>query len=145
MGNSVLETLQQQLGSFFVYTVKNNLNFSFEILLYFTPDSVFITALVPINMGHQIKSILCKYILCSLISSLSLTFPLSLSILHQGSKVLDKLHELQINFTLLKGLIGPGRSASRCQIVNKATEIFLHSGNLDGAIRVLRGKSVLQF
>ncbi|XP_056339459.1 protein TOPAZ1 [Oenanthe melanoleuca] len=56
----------------------------------------------------------------------------------KGSKVLDKLLELQINFTLLKGLIGPGRSASRCQIVNKATEIFLHSGNLDGAIRVLR-------
>uniref|UniRef100_A0A803VHH6 Protein TOPAZ1 n=1 Tax=Ficedula albicollis TaxID=59894 RepID=A0A803VHH6_FICAL len=56
----------------------------------------------------------------------------------KGSKVLDKLHDLQINFTLLKGLIGPGRSASRCQIVNKATEIFLHSGNLDGAIRVLR-------
>ncbi|NWY70108.1 TOPZ1 protein, partial [Erithacus rubecula] len=56
----------------------------------------------------------------------------------KGSKVLNKLHELQINFTLLKGLIGPGRSASRCQIVNKATEIFLHSGNLDGAIRVLR-------
>ncbi|NXH60393.1 TOPZ1 protein, partial [Rhabdornis inornatus] len=56
----------------------------------------------------------------------------------KGSKVLDKLHELQIHFTLFKGLIGPGKSASRCQIVNKATEIFLHSGNLDGAIRVLR-------
>ncbi|XP_014739535.1 PREDICTED: testis- and ovary-specific PAZ domain-containing protein 1 [Sturnus vulgaris] len=56
----------------------------------------------------------------------------------KGSKVLDKLHELRIHFTLFKGLIGPGRSASRCQIVNKATEIFLHSGNLDGAIRVLR-------
>ncbi|NWS89336.1 TOPZ1 protein, partial [Toxostoma redivivum] len=56
----------------------------------------------------------------------------------KGSKVLDKLHELQIHFTLSKGLIGPGRSASRCQIVNKAAEIFLHSGNLDGAIRVLR-------
>ncbi|NXW69698.1 TOPZ1 protein, partial [Hirundo rustica] len=56
----------------------------------------------------------------------------------KGRKVLDKLHELQINFTLLKGLVGAGRSASRCQIVNKAAEIFLHSGNLDGAIRVLR-------
>ncbi|XP_062352583.1 protein TOPAZ1 [Cinclus cinclus] len=56
----------------------------------------------------------------------------------KGSKVLDKLHELQIHFTVLKGLIGPGMTASRCQIVNKATEIFLHSGNLDGAIRVLR-------
>uniref|UniRef100_A0A8C5THL8 Protein TOPAZ1 n=1 Tax=Malurus cyaneus samueli TaxID=2593467 RepID=A0A8C5THL8_9PASS len=56
----------------------------------------------------------------------------------KGRKVLDKLHELQIDFTLLKGLVGAGRSASRCQIVNKAAEIFLHSGNLDGAMRVLR-------
>ncbi|NXY56655.1 TOPZ1 protein, partial [Callaeas wilsoni] len=56
----------------------------------------------------------------------------------KGRKVLDKLHELRIHFTLLKGLVGAGRSASRCQIVNKAAEIFLHSGNLDGATRVLR-------
>ncbi|NWS30795.1 TOPZ1 protein, partial [Polioptila caerulea] len=56
----------------------------------------------------------------------------------KGRKVLDKLHELQIHFTLLKGLVGAERSASRCQIVNKAAEIFLHSGNLDGAMRVLR-------
>ncbi|NWZ38087.1 TOPZ1 protein, partial [Brachypodius atriceps] len=56
----------------------------------------------------------------------------------KGRKVLDKLHELQIDFTLLKGLVGAGRSASRCQIVNKAAEIFLHSGNLDGVTRVLR-------
>ncbi|NWV78415.1 TOPZ1 protein, partial [Dasyornis broadbenti] len=56
----------------------------------------------------------------------------------KGRKVLDKLYELQIDFTLLKGLVGAGRSASRCQIVNKAAEIFLHSGNLDGATRVLR-------
>ncbi|NXL72056.1 TOPZ1 protein, partial [Leptocoma aspasia] len=56
----------------------------------------------------------------------------------KGRKVLDKLHELQIRFTLLKGLVGAGRSASRCQIVNKAAEVFLHSGDLDGATRVLR-------
>ncbi|NXI12087.1 TOPZ1 protein, partial [Irena cyanogastra] len=56
----------------------------------------------------------------------------------KGRKVLDKLHELQINFTVLKGLVGAGRSASRCQIVNKAAEIFLYSGSLDGATRVLR-------
>ncbi|NXK59592.1 TOPZ1 protein, partial [Sylvietta virens] len=56
----------------------------------------------------------------------------------KGRKVLDKLRELQIDFTLLKGLVGAGRSASRCQIVNKAAEIFLHSGDLDGATRVLR-------
>ncbi|NXH98067.1 TOPZ1 protein, partial [Pachycephala philippinensis] len=56
----------------------------------------------------------------------------------KGSKVLDKLLQLQIHFTLLKGLVGAARSASRCQIVNKAAEIFLHSGNLDGATRILR-------
>ncbi|NXG22238.1 TOPZ1 protein, partial [Grallaria varia] len=56
----------------------------------------------------------------------------------KGRKVLEKLHELQIHFTLLKGLTDAGRLASRCQIVNKAAEIFLNSGSLDGATRVLR-------
>ncbi|KAM6412907.1 protein TOPAZ1 [Pluvialis apricaria] len=56
----------------------------------------------------------------------------------KGRKVLDKLHEIQINFTVLKGLIGAERLASRCQIVNKAAEIFLKTGSLDGAIWVLR-------
>ncbi|XP_009464805.1 PREDICTED: testis- and ovary-specific PAZ domain-containing protein 1 [Nipponia nippon] len=56
----------------------------------------------------------------------------------KGRKVLDKLHELQIRFTVLKGLTGAERLASRCQIVNKAAEIFLKTGSLDGAIWVLR-------
>ncbi|KAM9022895.1 protein TOPAZ1 [Ara ararauna] len=56
----------------------------------------------------------------------------------KGRKVLDKLHELQIHFTVLKGLIGAEKLASRCQIVNKAAEIYLKTGSLDGAIRVLR-------
>ncbi|XP_043396810.1 protein TOPAZ1 isoform X6 [Chelonia mydas] len=56
----------------------------------------------------------------------------------KGRKVLDKLHELQIRFTSLKGLIGPERLASRCQIVNASAEIFLKSGSLDGATWVLR-------
>ncbi|NXK88255.1 TOPZ1 protein, partial [Formicarius rufipectus] len=56
----------------------------------------------------------------------------------KGRKVLNKLHELQIDFTCLKGLTAAGRLASRCQIVNKAAEIFLNSGSLDGATRVLR-------
>ncbi|NXG01995.1 TOPZ1 protein, partial [Sakesphorus luctuosus] len=56
----------------------------------------------------------------------------------KGRKVLDKLHELQIQFTILKGLTGAERFASRCQIVNKAAEVFLNSGSLDGATRVLR-------
>uniref|UniRef100_A0A8C8BCL8 Protein TOPAZ1 n=1 Tax=Otus sunia TaxID=257818 RepID=A0A8C8BCL8_9STRI len=56
----------------------------------------------------------------------------------KGRKVLDKLHELQIHFTVLKGFTGAERLASRCQIVNKAAEIFLKTGRLDGATRVLR-------
>ncbi|XP_040404880.1 protein TOPAZ1 isoform X2 [Cygnus olor] len=56
----------------------------------------------------------------------------------KGRTVLDKLHELQINFTVLKGLIGAENLASRCQIVNNAAEIFLKTGSLDGATWVLR-------
>ncbi|XP_008938163.1 PREDICTED: testis- and ovary-specific PAZ domain-containing protein 1 [Merops nubicus] len=56
----------------------------------------------------------------------------------KGRKVLDKLYELQIHFTVLKGLTGAESSASRCQIVNKAAEIFLKTGSLDGATWVLR-------
>ncbi|NXX60923.1 TOPZ1 protein, partial [Scopus umbretta] len=56
----------------------------------------------------------------------------------KGRKVLDKLHDLQIHFTVLKGLTGAERLASRCQIVNKAAEIFLKTGSLDGATWVLR-------
>uniref|UniRef100_A0A8B9THP7 Protein TOPAZ1 n=1 Tax=Anas platyrhynchos TaxID=8839 RepID=A0A8B9THP7_ANAPL len=56
----------------------------------------------------------------------------------KGRKVLDKLHELQINFTVLKGLMGAENLASRCQIVNNAAEIFLKTGSLDGATWVLR-------
>ncbi|XP_061320995.1 protein TOPAZ1 [Pezoporus flaviventris] len=56
----------------------------------------------------------------------------------KGRKVLDKLHELQIHFTVLKGLIGAEKLASRCQIVNKAAEIYLKTGSLNGATWVLR-------
>ncbi|XP_038626994.1 protein TOPAZ1 isoform X2 [Tachyglossus aculeatus] len=56
----------------------------------------------------------------------------------KGRKVLDKLLELQIHFTTLKGLTGPEMLAPRCQIVNIAAEIFLKCGSLDGAIWVLR-------
>ncbi|XP_071591524.1 protein TOPAZ1 [Heliangelus exortis] len=56
----------------------------------------------------------------------------------KGRKVLDKMRELQIHFTVLKGLTGAESVASRCQIVNKAAEIFLKTGSLDGATWVLR-------
>ncbi|XP_006893117.1 PREDICTED: testis- and ovary-specific PAZ domain-containing protein 1 [Elephantulus edwardii] len=56
----------------------------------------------------------------------------------KGKKVLDKLYELKIHFTTLKGLTGPEKLAPRCQIVNIAAEVFLKSGSLDGALWVLR-------
>ncbi|XP_009069772.1 PREDICTED: testis- and ovary-specific PAZ domain-containing protein 1, partial [Acanthisitta chloris] len=56
----------------------------------------------------------------------------------KGRKVLNKLNELQIRFTLLKGLVGAGKLASRCQIVNKAAEILLNAGSLHEATWVLR-------
>uniref|UniRef100_G1SWC3 Protein TOPAZ1 n=1 Tax=Oryctolagus cuniculus TaxID=9986 RepID=G1SWC3_RABIT len=56
----------------------------------------------------------------------------------KGRKVLDKLYELKIRFTSLKGLTGPEKLAPKCQIVNIAAEIFLKSGSLDGAIWILR-------
>ncbi|XP_077159104.1 protein TOPAZ1 isoform X2 [Paroedura picta] len=56
----------------------------------------------------------------------------------KARKVLDTLHALQIHFTYLKGLIGPERSAPRCEIVNIAVEVFLNSGSLDGAVWILK-------
>ncbi|KAJ6666466.1 hypothetical protein lerEdw1_020189 [Lerista edwardsae] len=56
----------------------------------------------------------------------------------KAKKILDTLYNLQIPFTFLKGLIGQERSASRCQIVNTAVEIFLKSGNLERTLWVLR-------
>ncbi|KAM4821269.1 protein TOPAZ1 [Thomomys bottae] len=56
----------------------------------------------------------------------------------KGRKVLDKLYELKIHFTSLKGLTGPAKLAPRCQIVNIAAEIFLKTGSVDGALWVLR-------
>lgn len=54
------------------------------------------------------------------------------------------MQELRIHFTVLKGVTGAERSASRCQIVNNAAEIFLETESLDGATWVLRGELVLK-
>uniref|UniRef100_H3AH84 Protein TOPAZ1 n=1 Tax=Latimeria chalumnae TaxID=7897 RepID=H3AH84_LATCH len=56
----------------------------------------------------------------------------------KGRKVLDALHEMQIHFTTLKGLVCVEGFTSRCQIVNIAVEIFLNTGSLDGAMWVLK-------
>eukprot|EP00079_Xenopus_tropicalis_P026168 XP_012819865.1 PREDICTED: testis- and ovary-specific PAZ domain-containing protein 1 isoform X2 [Xenopus tropicalis] len=56
----------------------------------------------------------------------------------KGKRVLRKLQEMQINFTVLKGLTGEESKATRCQVVNTAVEIFLNCEYLNGALGVLR-------
>ncbi|XP_063778395.1 protein TOPAZ1 isoform X2 [Pseudophryne corroboree] len=56
----------------------------------------------------------------------------------KGRRVLCKLKELQINYTVLKGLAVQESVASRCHVVNIAVEIFLMCGNLITACKVLK-------
>lgn len=46
----------------------------------------------------------------------------------------------KINYPTLKGLFGNEDGASRCFLVTMATELFLLSGNIEGALNTLRGK-----
>ncbi|XP_069504930.1 protein TOPAZ1 isoform X2 [Ambystoma mexicanum] len=56
----------------------------------------------------------------------------------KGKKVIDKLRDMHIHFTVMKGLIGEESKATRCQVVNIAAEILYKSGSLDGAFWVLK-------
>nr|XP_060637842.1 protein TOPAZ1 [Anolis sagrei ordinatus] len=56
----------------------------------------------------------------------------------KAKKILDALHALKIPFTILTGLFGYERLASRCHIINVAVEIFLKCGCIDGAMWVLK-------
>ncbi|XP_078520036.1 protein TOPAZ1 [Lissotriton helveticus] len=56
----------------------------------------------------------------------------------KGKKIIDKLHDMQIHFTVMQGLVGEGSEATRCKVVNVATEILVKSGSLEGAISVLK-------
>ncbi|XP_067837814.1 protein TOPAZ1 isoform X2 [Heptranchias perlo] len=55
----------------------------------------------------------------------------------KARKVLDILQEMQVNFTVLKGLISEC-VVSRCQIINVAAEIFLKVGCVNRALWLLR-------
>lgn len=46
----------------------------------------------------------------------------------------------KINYSTLKGLFGNEDGASRCFLVTVATELFLLSGSIEGAVNTLRGK-----
>lgn len=46
----------------------------------------------------------------------------------------------KINYSTLKGLFGNEDGASRCFLVTVATELFVLSGSIEGALNTLRGK-----
>uniref|UniRef100_A0A8C5QQ72 Protein TOPAZ1 n=1 Tax=Leptobrachium leishanense TaxID=445787 RepID=A0A8C5QQ72_9ANUR len=56
----------------------------------------------------------------------------------KGKRVLLKLRDLNIQFTLMKGAMGPESQVSRCHVVNTATEILLKCGHLTDAVWVLK-------
>ncbi|XP_075068498.1 protein TOPAZ1 isoform X2 [Mixophyes fleayi] len=56
----------------------------------------------------------------------------------KGRRVLHKLKEMQINYTVLKGLDDQESVASRCHVVNIAVEIFLMCGHLINAVQALK-------
>ncbi len=58
----------------------------------------------------------------------------------QGVKLVSVMFRLHIEFITLKGLMGNENRVSRCQLVTMATEFFLHSGSIEGALKMLRGK-----
>lgn len=58
----------------------------------------------------------------------------------QGRRVAEVLSFSKINYPTLKGLFGNEDGASRCFLVTMAAELFLLSGNIEGALNTLRGK-----
>lgn len=59
----------------------------------------------------------------------------------QGRKVAEVLSFSKVNYSVQKGLFGNEDRASRCFLVTVATELFLLSGSIEGALNTLRGIS----
>lgn len=57
----------------------------------------------------------------------------------QGRKVVEMLSLSKISYSTLKGLFGNENGASRCCLITVATELFLRSGSVQGALHTLRG------
>lgn len=55
------------------------------------------------------------------------------------------MFRLHIEFITQKGIMGNEHRLSRCQLVTAATELFLHSGSIEGALKMLRGKKICNF
>ncbi|KAI5623130.1 testis- and ovary-specific PAZ domain-containing protein 1 [Silurus asotus] len=56
----------------------------------------------------------------------------------KGVKLLSTIIRLQLEFSTLKGLFSSESGASRCQHVTVATEFFLNSGSIEGALNTLK-------
>ncbi|KAK2830137.1 hypothetical protein Q5P01_018068 [Channa striata] len=56
----------------------------------------------------------------------------------KGRRVVEVLLMLKVNYSILKGLFGNEDGASRCCLVTVATELFLLSGSVEGALKTLR-------
>ncbi|KAM7372919.1 hypothetical protein PAMP_007809 [Pampus punctatissimus] len=56
----------------------------------------------------------------------------------EGRRVVEVLSFLKVNYSMLKGLFGNEDRASRCYLVTVATELFLLSGSVEGALNTLR-------
>ncbi|KAM8767463.1 uncharacterized protein topaz1 isoform 2-T2 [Acanthopagrus schlegelii] len=56
----------------------------------------------------------------------------------KGRRVVEVLSTSKVNYTTLKGLFGNENGASRCYLVTVATELFLLSGSVEGALNTLR-------
>ncbi|XP_047460330.1 protein TOPAZ1 isoform X3 [Mugil cephalus] len=56
----------------------------------------------------------------------------------KGRKVVEIMSLSKINYSTLKGLFGNENGASRCCLVTVATELFLRSGSVQGALHTLR-------
>ncbi|XP_036446330.1 uncharacterized protein topaz1 [Colossoma macropomum] len=56
----------------------------------------------------------------------------------KGVKLVLVMSRLHMEFSKLKGLFGSEDGTSRCQLITIATELFLQSGSIEGALNVLR-------
>ncbi|XP_032391845.1 protein TOPAZ1 isoform X4 [Etheostoma spectabile] len=56
----------------------------------------------------------------------------------KGRRVVEVLSISKVNYSTLKGLFGNEDGATRCYLVTVATELFLLSGSLEGALNTLR-------
>ncbi|KAM9418150.1 uncharacterized protein topaz1 isoform 3-T3 [Salvelinus alpinus] len=56
----------------------------------------------------------------------------------KGRRLVDVLSRLKVNYSTLKGLFGNEDGASRCHLITIATELFLRSDSVEGALNTLR-------